>query len=237
MAKATKSDTKAAPKKVRSARSKQARETEDELDLSPADEAQAALGDAAPSANTGSSATASATPAAPARRARGKGPVDLGSALVDALATSERINQYLLEHLEPSAWDTPAPVGKGRTIRGIVAHLHNVRVLWLSVSAPEIPAPAKVQREQLTLDDAKLALRASAEALGELVRRALAGGGHVKDFKPDVVGFASYVIAHEAHHRGQICLIARMLGQPLSQQVGFGLWEWRKRHAESGSAD
>jgi uncharacterized damage-inducible protein DinB len=173
-------------------------------------------------------------PVAPApKKGRAKPPIDFGAALVDAFATNERINQYLLENLDPSAWSAEAPVGKGRTIRGIVAHLHNVRHMWLVVADKEIAAPEKLDRASVTLSEARTALAASAEALTELLRRSVAAGGHVKDFKPDVAGFLAYVVSHEAHHRGQICMLARMLGKPLPQHVGFGMWEWRKRHAET----
>jgi uncharacterized damage-inducible protein DinB len=173
-----------------------------------------------------------ASPAAAAPRKRGKPPVDLGAALLHAFATHERVNQYLLEHLEPSIWASEAPVGKGRTIRAIVAHLHNVRHMWLVVSEPDLPAPPKVDRHSLTLDEARAALAASGRAMLELVARALENGGRVRDFKPDVAGFVGYAISHEAHHRGQICMLARLLGSPLPQNVGFGMWEWRKRGDE-----
>jgi uncharacterized damage-inducible protein DinB len=65
-----------------------------------------------------------------------------------------------------------------------------------------------------------------------LLQRALDAGGHVKDFKPDVAGFLGYVISHEAHHRGQVCMLARMLGRPLPERVGYDLWEWKKRAEE-----
>lgn len=165
-------------------------------------------------------------------RGRVKPPIDYGSAVRHAFATNERINQYLLEHLEPAAWDLEAPVGKGRTIRAIFAHLHNVRHMWLVVSAKDVPAPEKVERTRLTLEQAREALSASGAAMLALLERAHGAGGHVKDFKPDVVGFLGYVIAHEAHHRGQICMLARMLGHPLPQQAGFGMWEWNKRGQE-----
>jgi uncharacterized damage-inducible protein DinB len=168
----------------------------------------------------------------PKPRARTKPPIDYASSVRFAFATNERINQFLLERLDPGAWGAEAPVGKGRTIRAIVAHMHNVRHMWLVVSMKDAPAPDKIDRTQVTLGDARAALAKSGEAMLALFDRANAGGGHVKDFKPDVVGFLGYVIAHEAHHRGQICLLARMLGFPLPQNVGFGMWEWNKRGQE-----
>ena len=166
------------------------------------------------------------------KKGRAKPPVDLGEAIVHAFATNERINQYVLEHLDAVAWDQEAPVGKGRTIRAIVAHVHNVRHMWLVVSDKETPAPEKLDRHSATLEQAREALAASGKAIEALLRKSLAAGGHVKDFKPDVAGFLAYSIAHEAHHRGQICMLARMLGHPLPQKVGYGMWEWRQRGDE-----
>lgn len=172
-------------------------------------------------------------PSAKPPKGRGKQPVDLGEALVHAFETSERIHQYLLEHLDPEIWSLEAPVGKGRVIRGVFAHIHNVRCLWLERRGESFEAPAKVDRESVTQDELRAALSASSAAVVELIRASLAAGGHVPDFKPDIVGFVAYAIAHEAHHRGQICMLARLLGKPLPQAQGYELWNWRKRADEA----
>jgi uncharacterized damage-inducible protein DinB len=51
-----------------------------------------------------------------------------------------------------------------------------------------------------------------------------------KGFRPDVAGFLGYLIAHDAHHRGQITMLARQLGHPLPREsyvrhlgIGFRL--------------
>jgi uncharacterized damage-inducible protein DinB len=171
-------------------------------------------------------------PAPKPARGRGKAPVDLQAALLHAFATNERINQYLLEHLDAAAWNAPPPSGKGRQIAAIVSHMHNVRHMWLVVAAKDYPAPEKLDRKTVTLEAARAALAESSTAMRELLRRSCEGGGHVFNFKPDVVGFLGYVIAHEAHHRGQIALLARELGFALPQGVGYGMWEWGKRGQE-----
>jgi uncharacterized damage-inducible protein DinB len=47
--------------------------------------------------------------------------------------------------------------------------------------------------------------------------------------KPDVGAFLTYLVAHDAHHRGQIAMLARQVGHPLPQKAMFGMWEWGTR--------
>lgn len=162
-------------------------------------------------------------------------PIDLGRAIVEAFLTNERMNQFLLEHLDERVWDAPPPLvkkGAGRTIAAIVAHVHNVRHMWLVVSARDLEIPAKLDRKSVTPREAARALSGSAEAMKALFERSIESGGRVREFKPDVAGFLGYVVSHEAHHRGQICLLARQLGHPLPMEANFGLWDWAKRWKE-----
>lgn len=195
--------------------------------------AKTAAEPAAPAPAEQPQAAPAVAPATKPTRGRGKQPVELGDALVHAFETNERINQYLLEQLAPEIWDLEAPVGKGRVIRGVFAHIHNVRRLWLARRADESNAPAKLERDSATIEETRAALSASCAAVTKLLREALAGGGHMAEFKPDVAGFVGYAIAHEAHHRGQICILARLLGKPLPQAQGYELWNWRKRAEEA----
>lgn len=54
-----------------------------------------------------------------------------------------------------------------------------------------------------------------------------------QNFPTDLVHFLSYFVAHEAHHRGQLCMLARQLGHRLPADVTAGLWQWKKRARES----
>jgi uncharacterized damage-inducible protein DinB len=177
----------------------------------------------------------SKTNASPSKRARAeRAPIDLGQAVLEALATNERMNQYLLENLDERAWTLQPASGKGRTIAAIVAHMHNVRHMWLVVAAKGTKIPDKLDRASVTKPQAMKALSESSQALLALFERALENGNRVKDFRPDVVGFLGYVTAHEAHHRGQICMLARELELPLSKDASYGMWDWNKRWKECG---
>jgi uncharacterized damage-inducible protein DinB len=37
----------------------------------------------------------------------------------------------------------------------------------------------------------------------------------------------TYFVAHEAHHRGQLLLVARQLGHPVPKAASGHLWWWK----------
>jgi uncharacterized damage-inducible protein DinB len=149
-------------------------------------------------------------------------------ALLNAFNTNNRINQYLIDNLPLAAWKAKPPDGRGRTVAAIVAHMHNVRVMWLKAAKAE-DIPAQLDRVTATPSQAMRGLEASREALCVVMSRALETDGRVKGFRPDVAGFLGYLIAHDAHHRGQITMLARQAGHPLPQKAMFGMWEWGSR--------
>ena len=153
----------------------------------------------------------------------------LPQSFLAAFDTNDRINQYLLENLPAAAWRAEPPDGKGRCIAAIVAHMHNVRVMWLRAAAKESKIPEQLDRTSVTQTQAAKALDASRSALGAVLKSAVESDGRVKGFRPDVAGFFGYLIAHDAHHRGQICILARQVGHPLPQKAMFGMWEWGTR--------
>jgi len=157
-------------------------------------------------------------------------PFDAAPALLHAFDTNDKINLYLLDGLPADAWRAQPP--SGRDIAAIVAHMHNVRVMWLKATAKGSKIPDQLDRHSVTVAQAKKAFPQSAAALRAVLESALAAGGKVKGFPPDVMMFFAYLIAHDSHHRGQITMLARQLGYPVPQKVMFGMWEWNTRAKE-----
>ena len=58
----------------------------------------------------------------------------LGRAAVRIFAANDRMNQVLIEHLDPAAWRAKPP-GKARSIAAIFTHMHNVRCKWVRLSS------------------------------------------------------------------------------------------------------
>jgi len=63
-------------------------------------------------------------------------------ALLETYVVNDRMNQLILEHLDPHAWRAKPP-GNTRTIAAIFVHTHNIRRKWLRLSAPHLPLPAQ----------------------------------------------------------------------------------------------
>ncbi len=166
---------------------------------------------------------------------------DVYQVLLEAYAVNERMNQIVLEHLEPRLWRAVPPEGKGRTIAAIFAHVHNVRRKWLRLSAPHMKLPRELDRARVTMEQARIALGESARGCEEMLRSALLSAG-IQKFHRD--GWARtwtpgaamvvYMIAHDTHHRGQVCMLAHQLGAPLPARVGGELWNWEKLWRECG---
>jgi uncharacterized damage-inducible protein DinB len=87
---------------------------------------------------------------------------DFCRVMVESYAVNERMNQILLDYLDPTAWRAQLPGTKGRTIAGIVAHVHNIRRKWLRLSAPHLKLPAPLDRARCTQEQARAALVESA---------------------------------------------------------------------------
>jgi len=167
----------------------------------------------------------------------------LGHAAVQIFAANDRMNQMLIEHLDPTAWRAKPP-GKARTIAAIFTHMHNVRTKWVRLTAPHLKIPTQLNRAHCTPQQARAGLAESAARCAEMLAEALGGGeGRVEKFRRD--GWAPpwpigpemlcYMLSHEAHHRGQVCMLAHQLGFPLPKEVAYGIWNWEKLWKECGS--
>ncbi|MES2776552.1 MAG: DinB family protein [Bacteroidota bacterium] len=154
--------------------------------------------------------------------------MELIETLIDSFRIHNNINLYLLkaiadEHLEDKAG------GKGRNVGEQFAHIPNVRLMWLSASAPDLMnGLVKMEKEGITKMHLAESLKASAKAIEQLLARGFAEG-RVKGFKPHAAAFLGYIISHESHHRGQILLSLKLSGHPVDKKTQFGLWEWGSR--------
>ena len=100
-----------------------------------------------------------------------------------------------------------------------------------------IAVPRTVDPRRVRASELLRALPRSSDGIIKLLRLGMAHGGVVpqaawQNFPTDLVHFLSYFVAHEAHHRGQLIMMARQMGQRLPVGVAGGLWQWKKRARE-----
>jgi uncharacterized damage-inducible protein DinB len=150
-------------------------------------------------------------------------------------AINDRMNQVLIGNLDPAAWRAKAP-GYVRTIAAIFTHMHNVRCKWVRLTAPHLKTPLLLNRAHCTPEQARAGLAESSARCVEMLAAAFDGSARIAEFRRDgwaaawPVGpeMAFYMLAHEAHHRGQVCLLAGVVGYPLAKDVTHGIWNWEK---------
>jgi uncharacterized damage-inducible protein DinB len=160
-------------------------------------------------------------------------------------AANERMNQILIEHLDSAVWKAKPPTKPPtniRTIAAVFTHMHNIRTKWIRLTAPHLKVPHQLNRAHATPQQTRAALAESAACCAEMLAEALdTRPDHIPYFlrdawaKPWPAGpeMLCYMLTHEAHHRGQICMLAHQLGHPLPPKVTSNLWNWEKLWKES----
>lgn len=139
-------------------------------------------------------------------------------------------NKLLLDHLSDTGMQKNLGTRGGRTIFQQWVHIHNVRLQWLEVCAPDIFKKYKPLEKDAAFNRKLLvkSLEESAKGLEELFERSWDNGGKVKGFKNGVIPLLGYFISHESHHRGNMLLTLKQSGEKIPDAVKWGLWEWSK---------
>lgn len=177
---------------------------------------------------------------------------ELAPAAIRVFTASERLNQLLIQRLDPAIWRS-APPGNVRPVAAIFTHIHNVRTKWIRLTAPHLPIPPQLNRARCTPGQASAALAESAlrchqmlaDALSETSSSGTAAHPRIAFFRRDSlarpwpvgVEMLAYMLAHEAHHRGQVCMLAHQLGYPLPGRVTSDLWNWEKLWKDIGTSN
>jgi uncharacterized damage-inducible protein DinB len=157
--------------------------------------------------------------------------MQLAEQLIDSWAIHSRILFYLLDAIPEEALAGVSSSG-GRSVGQMLAHMHNIRLTWLEVSAPDLMAglskiPAR-KKDDFTKAQLHMALEASQKAMETLFQRGFEAG-KIKEFKPHPAAAYSYFIAHEWYHVGEIGMTLNQAGFPLDEKVAYEIWEWGKR--------
>lgn len=147
----------------------------------------------------------------------------------DLLATWDKhvaMNMLLLNGID-EAYLTDKSSSGGRNVGEQFAHMHNVRMMWLSQLAADKTQSVDGEmdaEENLKKEYVGTVLTASDKLVRELLRSALMKGDKLGTMTP--VRFMAYLISHESHTRGQIVLAMKQSDHALPPQVAYGIWQW-----------
>ena len=173
------------------------------------------------------------------------GLAEIRDSLLETYASNDAMNQLILSSLDARAWraQPPGEKGNGRTIAAIFAHLHNNRLVWLKNSAPHLKCPAPLDPDRCTMKQAAAAHKKSAAQCLRMLTDALSAAPNrrVAEFSrgswsqtwPAGGTMFAYMFSHEAHHRGQVLMLAHQLGYRILDKTP-GVWHWEKLWKEAG---
>jgi uncharacterized damage-inducible protein DinB len=115
--------------------------------------------------------------------------------------------------------------------------------MWIKTLGKEhgIEVPESVDRHTVSRQQLGRALNQSSRGMVSLLELGCDHGGIIppsrsyvwRNLPLDVGHVLTYFVAHEAHHRGQIVMLARQLGCRLPNDVTGGLWQWSQRSKEA----
>jgi uncharacterized damage-inducible protein DinB len=151
--------------------------------------------------------------------------MNVSEGLVEAWQVQHRVNLKLLDLVgEEKLKSTYSK--RIRDVAKVFSHIHNLRILWMEGLDMMPEGVRKIDKSAVPKVDAiREALNASSKGVEAMIIK-LVEKGEVPSFKRSPTTFVSYLIAHEAHHRGQIIAAMRVSGHPLSESEIHGLWDW-----------
>jgi uncharacterized damage-inducible protein DinB len=154
-------------------------------------------------------------------------PLDVERELLESFRQSGLVSEYLVSVLPASLWRADPPSGRGRSIAAIVAHMQSVRRTFARMGGV-CPGAPSLDRQRSTQVQARRALRQSTGELVRLFETAFrTRRARVPGMPRRAVNMLLYLMQHDAHHRGQICTLARDLGHAFRPEDTMRIWGWK----------
>jgi uncharacterized damage-inducible protein DinB len=150
--------------------------------------------------------------------------------LVDAWRTNNKVSLLFIELIDDEGMKKTLSHRGGRTVYEQLVHLNNVRTQWLHVVDKRIAINHKSIEKGKPYDRDALyeAFEDSSKGIEDFIQASWEKGGKVNSFRKGLIPFISYLIAHEAHHRGNMLLTLKECGMKIPDEMKWDIWDWNK---------
>jgi uncharacterized damage-inducible protein DinB len=154
-------------------------------------------------------------------------------ALLDSWERNNTILRNLLRALPEGGLEIRAMEGS-HSIAELFAHIHYVRLVFVSEDAPEFASdlPAGEWRGERDPDRIAQRLDDSAKTVRDAVQGRLEAGRDMDLHYDHPILLLQHMIWHEGYHHGQIKLALKLAGRPLDDEavgpITWGVWMDKK---------
>ena len=154
-------------------------------------------------------------------------------ALLDSWERNNTILVNLLRALPEGGLEATAMKGSP-SVAQMFAHIHYVRLVFISEDAPEFARPVPEGEWRTERDAARIAqmLNDSARAVRETFKGRLDAGRQMDLHYDHPILFLQHMIWHEGYHHGQIKLALKRAGRPFDdEEIGPLTWDvWMRKN-------
>jgi len=142
--------------------------------------------------------------------------------ILETWDTHCKMNYFLLDSVK-TEWLTDTLSSGGRNALQDFVHINETRVMWLQQLTGE-KTTDNILRNNQSREAVSNELKKTDKLVKDFIQKNI--NNNIQSFKGNVVDFMGYLIAHEAHTRGQIILAFKQSGHHLSPKIQYGIWNW-----------
>ena len=154
--------------------------------------------------------------------------------LLDSWDRNNAILLNLLQALPEGGLETRAMEGSP-SIAQLFTHIHYVRLVFVLEDAPEFSknVPAEEWRIERDRDRIASMLNESAQAVRDAVKSRVEAGRDMNLHYDHPILLLQHMLWHEGYHHGQIKLVLKMAGRPITdEEAGPVTWSvWMRKNS------